>query len=434
MSRPRALRVVVLLTALVALGSATVAQSSPGVTRVAGPSAAPTGGPAGGDLDWPSSAPPSFGPVSLRTVEVPGTRLISMSPDGRSIVGVIPVSGYQHGQICVYDAVTLAKRSCADLSGLDAGLRLADVTWSPDSRWLAFSEEAFRYLKDGDLWLVDAETGALTNLDDDHYRGTFFQKPTAGTVTEPSSPTFTPDGRSVTYSRSTFVDGGPHGNDIASVPITGGTPTRLLQVTDQEPGVVYYGMRWSPDGRYLYYSYQDPDPSDSHNGIWVVGADGQGARHLVGGTTDSGGAPTVAGISPSGDLLLALYVARAVQYSREGPILALVGTRSGSSAAVEPGAAAQVPNEYVAQAAFSPDGSGLLMVTAPPSPNHQVLLEAATRGTPVVVVPGGLPYAGWPDLGVMPTWASNGTVFIPGGPELSKATILTLPGSAAPPS
>jgi Tol biopolymer transport system component len=433
MSRPRALRVVVLLTALAALGSTTLAQSSPGATTPTGPSAAPTGGTAGGDLGWPSSAPPSFGPVSLRTLEVPGTRLISMSPDGRSIAGVVPKSGYYHGQLCVYDAVTLAQRSCADLSGLDAGLRLADVTWSPDSRQLAFGEEAFRFFNDGDLWLMDAATGALTNLEDDHYRGTFFLKPVAGTVTVPSSPTFTPDGRSVTYSRSTFVEAGPQGNDIVTVPITGGTPTRLLQVTGREPGVVYYGMRWSPDGRYLYYSYQDPDPSDSHNGIWVVGADGQGARRLIGGTPDTGGAPVVAAISPAGDLLLALFVAQAVRYSGEGPILALVGTRSGSSAAVEPGADAQASHEYVAQAAFSPDGSALLMVTAPPSPNHQVLLAATVRGTPVAIVPGGLPDAGWPDLGIMPTWASNGTVFIPGGPELSKATILALPGSAAPP-
>jgi len=49
-------------------------------------------------------------------------------------------------------------------------------------------------------------------------------------------------------------------------------------------------------------------------------------------------------------------------------------------------------------------------------------------------VPQGLPFAGPPDHGVMPTWASDGTVFIPGGAGLSKGTILTLPDPAAAPT
>jgi len=429
MSRPRAFTVAVLFAQSLALGAAaTVAQSPP--SAPAGSSATASSG-SGGGLGQSPGAVPSFGPVTLRTVEIPGTRLISMSPDGRWIVGAVPITGFYRGRLCVYEVETLAQRSCADLSGLGAGVRLADVTWSPDSRHLAFSEEAFKFLKDGDLWLMDAETGALTNLDDDHYQGAWAFKTIPGTITEPVSPTFTIDGQTVTYSRTTIIDGELAGNDIAEVAITGGTPTRLVEVPEQQPGVLYFGKRWAPDGSRLYYSYAFSDPTDPNNGIWVVAADGRGASQLVGASPELGSAPAVAAISANGDQLLAWYPIRASQATVDGgPVLALIDTSTGSSRLLRSTSSDAAPHAYVQMAAFSPDGSALLTVTDQTTPDHQVLIGAATGDSSVPVVSQGLPFAGPPDQGVMPTWASNGTVFIPGGPGLDTGTILTLPGSS----
>ena len=100
--------------------------------------------------------------VSMRTIQIPDVRILSMSPEGSSIVGVRPMVGSRRdGKLCVFDTVTLAERSCAGLSRLDAGIRMEDVTWSPDGL-LAFGEEAFQVYLDGDLWLMDAATGKLT--------------------------------------------------------------------------------------------------------------------------------------------------------------------------------------------------------------------------------------------------------------------------------
>src|SRR5262249_37810201 len=89
-----------------------------------------------------------IGVAGPRAIELPDTRIISLSPDGRWLVAAKPATGYQRGQLCVYDVETLAQRACGDLSGLDSGLRVEDVVWSPDSSRLAFAEEAFKVLKD----------------------------------------------------------------------------------------------------------------------------------------------------------------------------------------------------------------------------------------------------------------------------------------------
>ena len=47
------------------------------------------------------------------------------------------------------------------------GGRINALNWSPDSRWLAFAELWPQFMVDGDLWLVDAANGELTNLLDD---------------------------------------------------------------------------------------------------------------------------------------------------------------------------------------------------------------------------------------------------------------------------
>jgi dipeptidyl aminopeptidase/acylaminoacyl peptidase len=105
--------------------------------------------------------------VEQREIEIPDSRIISMSPDGRWIAAVRPGPRDRDGELCVFAVETLEERACASLSGLHAGIRLEDVTWSPDGEHLAFTERALISYIDGDLWLMDAANGELTNLDDE---------------------------------------------------------------------------------------------------------------------------------------------------------------------------------------------------------------------------------------------------------------------------
>lgn len=376
------------------------------------------------------SASPAIRLTDARRIELPGARILSMSPDGSSIAAVRPAVGYARGELCAFAVATLAERACASVADLGSTLRIEDVTWSPDGAFLAYTANAFQTFRDGDLWLMDVATGEVTNLDDDGFEGSipFGQDAPGPTISVDVAPTFTPDGRFVTFSRSTFQGGIRLGNDIASVPVDGGPPRHLADVSE-DVGIAYHGMAWAPDGSALYYSHHGTDAQDPRNGIWRVAADGSGARLLAGLTDHEIGAPAVAKMSPTGDRLLAWYPMSAMRMSGLDA-LAIVDTGTGevTPLVLEP---APSPIAAIQMATFAPDGRWLLEVTVRTDPDHQVRVRDLTTGVVSPLIADGLPMAGPPQHGMMPTWATNGTALITGGGDLSGATLLTLDGGLA---
>ena len=382
-----------------------------------------------------SATSPSPVPVRLassRHIEIPDTRILSMSPDGGRIAALRPAVGFQHGELCTFDTTTLAEVACASLQSLDAGLRLDSVAWSPDSAHLVLAEEALTYLKDGDLWLMDAATGGLSNLADDGYFGLlpFARDATLGTITVPATPTFTPDGTFVTYSRSTFQHGRPAGNDIATVPIAGGPSTHLVDVSPTLPGLAYFGMRWAPDGRTLYYSVTDVSAASAVNGIWAVDADGTDVRFIAGTTDTDVGEPAIGQVSSDGTHLLAWHPRSAGRPSAPYS-WSLVDPRTGLETPLLLGDSGASSVGTVQLATMSPDGVWLLEVTANTDPDHQVLLRDLVSGQVTPLIADGLSAAGASQSGTVPTWATNGTLLIPGGGSLSEATLLSIEGGPA---
>jgi Tol biopolymer transport system component len=370
--------------------------------------------------------------TDLRSVDIDDIRLISMSPDGSLIVGARPAMNYFRGQLCVYRVDTLRQQACADLSGLDAGIRLEDVAWSPDGSMIAFSERSFITFKDGDLWLMDTATGGVTNLDDDGFSGNLpllNRDVQPGTITVPVSPTFTPDGQAVTFSRSLIVDGERAGNEIATVPVAGGEPERLLVVDDEQMGVVYFGIRWAPAGDVLYYSVHPIDPNDLRTGIWAVDADGSGAHKVIGPPDDESGGPAMLQVSAEGDRLLVFYPRIMGSYAGGRDAYALVDPVSGTEERLSAPQTTEPAVAFVSLASLSPDGTGLLEVLRLTNPDNQVLVRDLATGAETPVVPEGLAVAGPIEYGLVPTWAPDGTVFITGGGALGQGTLLTiLPG------
>jgi hypothetical protein len=383
-------------------------------------------GPSSAATDRPDEST-AISLVEQRVIEIPDSDLISLSPDGGSIAVTRPRGPYP-SQLCIHDVVTLTERVCADVSDLDAGLWADSVVWSPDSEWLAFAEMWPQYVVDGDLWLMDASTGALANLLDDGYRGALLS--TSGdeviwedVITLPMYPTFTPDSSAVTFSLTSVQGDGLKGADIATVPISGGDAVPLGDSEREELIGEYRSMRWAADGSALYVSLVDQQASGlgPDSGIWVFEADGEHARQLLGLTSPDDWPPRIIAVSPGGEHLLVRYP----EY-RSGVFLhALVDGVSGAIERIEsPKPKARRSEPPFAQAMLSPDGSLLLTVSGG-FPKRQVAVRDVAGSDETILVTeqaGGAP----PDLsGAVLSWAQNDTVLIASG-RGGRGTLLVL--------
>ncbi|MGH7562159.1 MAG: S9 family peptidase [Gemmatimonadales bacterium] len=129
---------------------------------------------------------------------------------------------------------------------VDLDIRPDNITWHPGGRLLAFTadpgwRDELKY-EQPDLWLVTTE-GKVTRVTDDGF--------VHGDLG------FSPDGKYLSYARTLGTDmviaqklshGGPR--DLFVRPVDGGEPLNLTAMWDLEPD----DSRWSPDGRFLYFT------------------------------------------------------------------------------------------------------------------------------------------------------------------------------------
>jgi len=262
---------------------------------------------ASGAAAEPVDATSAISLVEQRPVDIKNSRLIALSPDGEKIAVSRPAAP-RPTELCIHDVASLTEHVCADVSGLDAGLWPDSVVWSPDSEWLAFAELWPQFVVDGDLWLMDASTGALSNLLDDGYSGALGgtspdERTWEGVVTLPSYPTFTPDSTAVTFSRTTVRAGEFKDLDIATVPIAGGEAIRLSGSEREAPGFDYLGKYWTTAGARLFatlvgYGASGLGPA---SGTWVFEADAERARQLLSVAGPDDWPPRIVAVSPHGD-------------------------------------------------------------------------------------------------------------------------------------
>jgi Tol biopolymer transport system component len=351
---------------------------------------------------------PTAGPVQEFFVE--DGRVVGLSPDGSKYAVYIPRT-----ELCVSDAATLERITCASFEDIRVRVRLEDIVWSPDSTRLAFAEEAFSYGDDGDLWVMDATTGDLTNLTDDGFSGSIFSfdDPLDATFHVDVAPAWTPDSQFITFSRSSWIEGERGGNDIAQVSADGGTVETLATASTSAPGVVFYGTQWAPDGETFYYSLNDYDADNPDNGIWAYDkATGETAQFAVADTPDLGPLGVLE-VSPAGDKLLAWYPEAFGRFEFEEPLLRLVDIATG---AVEP---VDVPSEDpetlpgLTKAIFSPDGSAMLLLVDPGEPELQLWVTNLRTGEQTLVIDELEDVT--VELFLTPTWGANGNVMVARG-------------------
>lgn len=331
----------------------------------------------------------------------------SVSPDGTSIAVLDP-----HTSLCVFALPTQQEVACASLEGQPIYPRAEDIVWSPDSSRLAFTEMGYTTGDDGDLWVMDATSGTLTNLTDDGYIGSIFSlgDDASASFAIDSSPAWTPDGQFISFARSDIVDGERGGTALYKIPAAGGEPEALAPVSETETGVVFYRSAWSADGATLYFTYNTPDPDDPNTGIWAYdNATGHTAQLIA--SDERIGDPILLQISPRADSLLVWYPAVLQGSDMADPLIRLIDTATGEIQPLElpPPDQATLPARIVA--AFSPDGAGLLFLLVPAGNVGQLWAADLASGEYTRVVEGIDDTLLDPQF--PPSWAANDLVAVP---------------------
>jgi hypothetical protein len=201
-----------------------------------------------------------------------------LSPDGNSVAWLVPEAARRLATLCVA-SVTDGGQNCFTAEGYH-GMPYR-LVWSPDSLWIAFSEDPAAQALESDLWLFDVTKGELTNRSDDAAAGRHAE--VEGDFALDYLPMWDPATGYLYFWRSTPDEQGDFALDLMRLdPATTATPdvVRSLGRTLGD-GLVRFGWQRfylqgpsaiAPDGSQVAVSIapaQEMDVSSSH-ALWLI--------------------------------------------------------------------------------------------------------------------------------------------------------------------
>jgi Tol biopolymer transport system component len=254
--------------------------------------------------------------------------------------------------LCLYEGET--QGNCIDVDDQVRGLDPESIRWSPDSRYVTFTENFLVMLVDSDIWMWDTVENTLTDLTDDGVDEIGFTEDTWDGVD--LAPDWTPDGR-ILFLRYSRIAGQHMPANIFTVTVDGEEEQLgSIQLSDSfnDPISVY---NLDVEGNQLAYIHAAPDemPDD---GIWISDLDGSNARQIV--HTERERAPFAVDLSPDGRYALVITIPPYdMTFEAETSTFYLVNVESGKIQPID-------PDHFVAGAGWTPEGSGLIYLTFQP--------------------------------------------------------------------
>lgn len=230
-----------------------------------------------------------------------------LSPDGTQIAWADPRGD---GQLCLY---TIADESvqCQQVPEIFGG-SIPLLLWSPDSRYIAFSQDGLRLFQEPDIWVFNVKDQVFANRTDDNInRWRFGRKPSPGDSPGPLwfDHTFTwgPDGHIyfVRFDAPDAADLSEGTTGLYRLSPEGGPPEFVHDLTnDFERFTIYQpvmrylngAMAVSPDATQIAFIVSEPGNNSPLSGVWVMPLSGEETpRQVVTMADMSVGLPSDAG-------------------------------------------------------------------------------------------------------------------------------------------
>ncbi len=367
-------------------------------------------------LITPTLTPQSFDASSLKvtnTAEVdllagPAGTAAYLAPDGEHFAYLNVAAD----TLCIYQATT--QQNCFDLSQQVKGIDSETPRWSPDSRYLAFTEEFFRSLRDPDIWVLDTQTGKAADLTDD---GSTKIDLGADWLDIDVFPRWTSDGKIIflRYSRKSGQILPPEVHEIAP----DGTGDRTLgTLLDPDPFAVYALDVWRDK---LVYAYTSQAGSIS-DGVWISDFDGTNRRQVMHAAHNR----PIDGVEMSPDgkyiLITAENTTNPASIKPEDSRFSLIDATTGKPFLID-------PDRPVKGAGWSPQGSALIYIAHDVANLDDLVYVSNTpgeAGKPLEGLQGHYNIA-TPRLIPPLIWGANNTILISHSPD--KGIVLLQLGS-----
>jgi hypothetical protein len=303
--------------------------------------------------DEPISDSPSAADLEIAEeieIDVDDTRFLTLSPDGTRLLAERPADR----ALCIYTAVPLAEEFCVPYRDSMRSVMTSNLSWSPDSRFIVFTEDYYLRLDESDVWRLDVETGQLENLTDDGSEGRSAIFTPEGDVPFDVLPVFAPDGAAILFERSMRSGEVWAGSSLYEMSEATGELTELVQLSEGEQ-LILLSLDYDAAGDIVYSVYIGG--ADARNGIWLLPA-GETEPSLILTPDEERGPPQVVQVAAGKALLW--YGEYAGRFRAPTlPIFEVLDLATGETVALE------LPNDTIEQsgsvnAILSPDATKVL--------------------------------------------------------------------------